>query len=67
MRVVGADLLEPAAIKAEEVAEPAAASVECEVQECRVGRRQAVDLGRALAELLELDGQEEARALSSVQ
>ena len=58
--VVGADILEPAAIEAEEVAKPAFSPVECEVQECRVGRRQAVQLGRALAELLELDGQEQS-------
>ena len=59
MAVVGADFLEPAAIEPQEIAKPAAAAVECIVQERRVGRRQAVDLGGALAELFELDGQEQ--------
>ena len=60
MGVVGAHILEPAAIEAEEVAKPAFSPVECEIQECRVGRRQADQLGRALTELLELDGQEQS-------
>ena len=58
--VVRAHLFEPAAIKTEKVAKPVTAPVECEVQECRVRRRQAVQVGLTSSKLLELDGQEES-------
>ena len=59
MAVVRADLLEPAAVEAQEVAEPAPAAVEGVIQERGVGRRQPVDLRRALAELLQEHGQQQ--------
>ena len=57
--VVGPDLLQPGAVEAHEVAEPPLRPVEGVIQERGVGRRQPVDLPRALAELLQEHGQQE--------
>ena len=67
MTVVGADFFEPAAIKSKEIAKSRSAPVESEVQERGINRRQPVELCAALTELVELNGEQEARTLSSVQ
>ena len=58
-RVLRADLLQPAAVEAQEVAEPLPLAVEGRLEERGVGRGEPLDLRPALAQLLQEHGQQQ--------
>ncbi len=59
VRVLRPDLLQPAAVERQEVAEPLRLGVERRLKERGVPRREPVDLALALAQFLEQNGQQE--------